>query len=114
MNVINIQKYRIYLSRLRLSSHRLHIETGRWTNTPLNERHCDLCNCLEDEYHFVLECNRYNELRKKYISEYYWRRPSMFKLTELLNNENEQVIKNLGLYVEKSFIFRNSELYLRH
>lgn len=63
---------------------------------------------------FVLECNRYNELRKKYISEYYWRRPSMFKLTELLNNENEQVIKNLGLYVEKSFIFRNSELYLRH
>ena len=69
-------------SRLRMSSHRLEIESGRWTrpnSTPLDDRKCNLCNILEDEFHFVLECNMFVELRKKYISRYYWNRPSMHK-----------------------------------
>ena len=53
---LNISKYRYAMSKLRMSLHRLHIETGRWSNrrtTPLNERTCINCNVIEDEFHFV-------------------------------------------------------------
>ena len=66
----NIPKLRYSLTRLRVSSHRLNIECGRWTRPniiPVNERKCQNCNVLEDEYHFVLECSLYNELRKQYL-----------------------------------------------
>ena len=61
--------FRIALSRLRMSSHCLAIESGP-TRTPLEERLCDLCNTLEDECHFVLECPAYSEFRCKYIHKY--------------------------------------------
>ncbi len=51
---------RKYLARLRTSSHNLKIETGRHTRpkTPVENRVCQHCNILEDEFHFLLMCNR--------------------------------------------------------
>ena len=42
LNNINIDKFRIALSRLRLSAHRLEIETGRWRSPkiPIHDRKC--------------------------------------------------------------------------
>ena len=43
------------LSKLRMSSHMLAIESGRWarpTSTPINQRKCVHCNVLEDEISF--------------------------------------------------------------
>ena len=60
LNILNISKFRYSMTKLRVSSHRLSIESGRWSKpnpTPLSERNCLFCNLLEDEYHFVLECN---------------------------------------------------------
>lgn len=68
LNCINIEKFRIALSRLRVSSHRLEIETGRWNKPsaiPFDDRKCKNCFILEDELHFILKCSLYNELRKK-------------------------------------------------
>jgi len=58
LDVFTGSKFCQALSRLRVSSHRLHVEAGRWTrpvSTPFNERKCQICNTLEDEYHFVIE-----------------------------------------------------------
>lgn len=66
-NCYRIQKS---LTRLILSLHRLQIETGRWNKPhiiPINELKCKLCNTLEDEYHYVIECPIYSDLRKHYI-----------------------------------------------
>ena len=41
-------------------------------------------NAIEDEYHFILECSKYVEIRRKYIKPYYCINPSAFKLTQLL------------------------------
>jgi hypothetical protein len=41
-------------------------------------------NDIEDEYHFILECSKYVEIRRKYIKPYYCINPSAFKLTQLL------------------------------
>ena len=59
LEIINITKYRIALTRLRLSSHRLEVECGRWrkpVSVPFQDRKCKQCNTLEDEYHFLIEC----------------------------------------------------------
>ena len=57
------------LTKLRISAHRLAIETGRYTRpiTPISERVCTLCNSgdIEDEPHLVLKCNFFKEQRTK-------------------------------------------------
>ena len=56
------------LTRIRTGSHSLAIETGRHTRpiNPRGERVCE-CNEVEDEAHFVLQCQRYIHLREQYI-----------------------------------------------
>ena len=64
---INIQKYRVALSRLRLSSHHLAIETGRHAKpiVPVHQRLCTKCNLgvLDDEIHFVTQCAKFQNIR---------------------------------------------------
>ena len=71
---LNVTKFRNAISKFRMTSNRLEIEAGRWVRVnervPVNERKCRLCNVMEDECHFVIECHIYNELRKKYIPIY--------------------------------------------
>jgi hypothetical protein len=46
------------ITKLKISSHRLKIETGRYLKLEVNKRlsnNCDL-NQIEDEIHFLLEC----------------------------------------------------------
>ena len=78
---------RVVLSKWRLSSHKLKVETGRYTTplTPRQERVCSECpTCIEDEYHVVYQCPLYNNVRIRY-------RNILLKLTtifDLLNPTN--------------------------
>ena len=45
------------ITRLRLGSLRLPIETGRWTRTPRADRLCPKCNVLGYEYHVLFDCS---------------------------------------------------------
>ena len=60
--------FRIVITRWRLSNHRLHVETGRYTKpkTPRKDRVCSLCMVLEDENHVIYDCPRYDELRSRF------------------------------------------------
>jgi len=62
-------KYRNILAKLRLSSHNLQIESGRHYKIPRHDRKCILCNLndIEDEFHFVLICPFYSDLRAQLI-----------------------------------------------
>jgi len=104
-----LEKFRMSLSRLRMSSHRLKVETGRWqkpTAIPFNERKCTVCLKLEDEFHFLLECPLYKDLRKTYVKKYYWKNTNKLTFNELITSENETVIKNISMFVNKSFELR--------
>lgn len=97
-----------------MSSHRLEIESGRWVkpnSIPVDERKCFVCQVLEDEYHFIIECQLYIELRKLYISKYYWERPSMFKFIELIKSTNGNRIRKLGVFIYQAFRLRTELLY---
>lgn len=56
------------LTRWRLSNHRLKIELGRYHRPmiPRNERICDVCGVLDDEYHAVFICAKFESIRVKY------------------------------------------------
>ena len=113
---VNVRKFGQAFSRLRMSSHRLEIESGRWTRpirTPIADRKCSLCNVIEDEFHFILECNMFVELRKKFNAKYYWNRPNMIKFIALINNNNESCIRKLSTFIFQAFK-RRSELVYRH
>jgi len=80
LNVCGITKFRYYLTRIRVSSHRHYIESGRWAKpnpVPVEHRKCTICNTLEDEYHFLLECSIYTNLRCQYIPRYLRFKPNM-------------------------------------
>ncbi len=108
---ITVMKFRTAFARLKVSSHRLAIESGRWNRTPVNNRICEVCARLEDEYHFILECVMYADIRIKYIRRYYRHRPNMAKFTELIKSENSEIVRNLGMYIFKAFEIRNNNLY---
>ena len=102
LDILNVERYR----KSSCSSHRLDIETGRWTKpnkSPIDARKCKMCNVLEDEYHFILECVLYSDIRKAHINKYYWTRQNMLKL---FTNENTKCLKNLGIFVDKAFELR--------
>ena len=112
---LNVTKFRNAISKLRMAFNRLEIEAGRWVRVkervPVNERKCRLCNVMEDEYHFVIECNRYNELRKKYIPKYYFQRPNMYKFVELVTTENNTLMKKFGSFVYQAFKLLSEMFY---
>ena len=59
------------LVKLRISSHKLRIETGRYDNIPGDERLCNLCNCnrIEDETRFLLHCPSFSSIRDMFFSK---------------------------------------------
>ena len=58
---------RTEMTRFRVGSHRLRIETGRWTRTPPELRLCSCgLNTVQDETHVVFHCLYTEELRVKY------------------------------------------------
>ena len=80
----------------------LNIEIGRYRNIERNQRVCTSCNSvdIEDEYHFILKCSYYIDLREKYIKVYYYKNPSMYKLVQLLSVTNQKELSNLGKYLK--------------
>lgn len=63
-------KCRCSLLRLPVSAHRLMIKCGRWTKRgpiPLDQRKCNMCQTLEDDFHFVLICSLFYKTKRKYI-----------------------------------------------
>ena len=70
------------------------IETSPHRQIVRNQRICSMCtlNEVEDEYHFLLICQVYDQLRHMYFKKYYYNKLSMLKLMQLLNCENVNVL----------------------
>ncbi len=61
------RKERSMLDQISFGILQLYIETGRFRGTALEERTCQICNSqsIEYEFHLILICDEYNELRIK-------------------------------------------------
>ena len=56
---------------MKLSSHKLKIEIGRYDNKPRDEMLCSLCNCnrIEDETQILLDCPSFSSIREVFFSK---------------------------------------------
>ena len=57
---------RMAFTRFRTSSHRLRIETGRWSRTPRERRLCQCDEGVQSEEHVLRFCNLTEPIRQKY------------------------------------------------
>ena len=108
---IHIPANRKAMTKLRLSSHKLMVERGRWLKVPRTDRLCVCCNKLEDEFHVICECPRYSCIRKLYIKPYYVRKPSMFKLVALLNTDNVSEMQKLAIFIKRALMIHKDCLF---
>ena len=107
LDVIQDNKFKIALSRFRLSSHNLEIERGRYTNVSRADRICRMCNSgfVENEYHFLLVCPVFRHFRRQYMKPYFCSWPSLNKFDNLMSSNNKKEILNL----EKFIYFANKQ-----
>ena len=94
------EKHRIQLTRCRCSSHSLGIETARYNRNHIDRanRICKWCNMntIEDEYHFLLICPVFSELRRKHFTPYFCRWPTEQKFITIMTNQQATFLKHLA------------------
>lgn len=114
LNLVKVKKYRFALCRLRCSSHRLEIESGRWhkpVKTPIENRKCKHCKIVENEFHFLFECPIYTDLRHQYLNNYFTINPNVYKMKQLFQSTNKKQVNDLAIFAYKAFALRNTLLY---
>ena len=74
LNIVVSKHLRRYITCIRISSHDLRIHSARYGRERIqrDERVCLLCErrYIEDEFHFILKCDKYDDLRQKYVKKY--------------------------------------------
>ena len=112
LDFIKENKYKIALTQFRLSSHNLAIERGRIEHIDRSERVYKLCNSnvIENEFHFLLVCPLYRELRKQYLKPYFCRWPTLNKFDSLMLNMNKKSLLNVAKFIYHAMILRQSSI----
>ena len=73
LSEVEIFKHRRAMTRLRMSSHTLEIERGRWYDeSHEQDTACQFCQAfgvkeVEDEAHFLIRCPQFQELRESFL-----------------------------------------------
>ena len=111
--VFNLSRQeRSYLAQFRCGILPLRVETGRFKNEPLSERKCMFCDqeSVEDEFHFILHCPKYNIERQNLLEIYLSNLvgDNVAKLNALM----QQAVRPLAKYIHKAFQKRREALYV--
>ena len=113
LSFIGYSKFRIALTRIRLSSHCFMVERGRWKRPRMDfeQRLCSHCKVIEDEYHCLVECIRYSDIRGKYLCRHLKKRPNVLKFIELLKCSENTDINKLSILCHKILV-KYREFYM--
>jgi hypothetical protein len=121
LGIFREKKYRSIMAKFRCNNHQLVIETGRHNPNHIDQddRICIYClrhynvRIVENEYHFLLKCPLYDDIRKRYIvdmlSKYNINNDRVTAI--LLGSKDISVINSVGLYLYHSFSARKN-IYL--
>ena len=106
------------LVKIRISNHKLMIETGRYNQTSRNDRFCPICNSgiIEDEFHFLFHCPKYSIPREKFYNQIQQNFVDFNQLSyteliiKLMNSQNFSVNSHLLKFVSLCNDLRNNLL----
>jgi ribosomal protein L32 len=113
LNIKN-KKVRSSLTKLRISAHTLKIEMGRYhkpAKIPVDLRLCERCNEVENEYHLVMKCSMYNNIRNTLfcnVEEAINTRsmPEMDKFKFLMSSQDYEVNNMFANFIHAAFVIR--------
>jgi len=113
LEVTNV-KHRQALSKLRISAHRLKVEEGRHQGIEREEQYCMYCLTngqmrVEDEFHFMIICGLYKELRMTLIQDLIIT-SSYESFVRIMQEGNTDALKQISRYVFECYVLR--ELFL--
>ena len=116
LSLIKNPAYRKAISKVRCSSHLLHIEKGRHTRpkTPIDQRLCHSCNVIEDEIHFITQCPLFQSERNalyekvRFIDPHFVNLSHSDKFIYLFRSPDPIILSHLGKYIHVSFLKRDS------
>ncbi len=89
------EHHRIALTRIRLGSHHLRVETGRWARIPPENRLCQCGTGVQTEEHVMLHCPTSKQLREQF-GMHMNTLPELFEL-------NEEMISNYCYHILKLY-----------
>ena len=103
--------------KLRISNHKLLIETGRYNNVPRSDRLCTICgHNVEDETHFLFHCPRYSSLRDNFFSkiDHVISNPKQLSIStlivQLMNSTDYYINMQLVQFISSCFEMRDKLL----
>ena len=83
LDIVKDNRYRHALIKLRTSSHPLEIERGRYNKTDVKERLCPYRMIIDDEKHFILNCDAIVHERQCLFNKIRIRYPIFFDLDDM-------------------------------
>ena len=103
------------IAKLRSGILQLHVETGRYNQTKIVDRICNICNSgeIEDDFHFICKCEFYSDIRSQLytdicnIDETFRVLDDENKFIRLLSDYNHK----LGKFVKVAWDKRRLKLY---
>ena len=107
---------RLFVTRLRISSHNLPVEIGRYRKEKMerNDRKCDICaiDDIGDESHYLLRCknHRLSEIRNTFLTEVKSKVLQLRNLTDrdiiqyCLTMGDETLQLSTGLFIKKILV----------
>ena len=103
--------------KLRISNHKLNIETGRYDKISRCDRTCPVCNLdIEDEIQFLFDCAKYSSIRDDFFNKIANRTPNYKHIpistiiVQLMNFTDYYLTKQLGQYVTSCLEMRDNLL----
>lgn len=110
LNCVKNVKHRVALTRFRCSAHSLEIEEGRYRNIERNARICTKCNmqAIENEYHFLMVCPLYREIRREILPRYYCVWPTQQKFINLMISSQKSILKRTAKFIYTANELRNN------
>ena len=88
----------------RLSSHKLRIETERYTipKTLVTSRLCKICGVIEDEHHAIYICNAHRLTREKFKNKIDFEHDNLTKLLNLGSVDDATYLAKFLTEIEKN------------
>ena len=107
LDTLTLKKFIKSLAQFRTSNHNLEIEIGRHKGLRMEERICVYCEkqniiVIEDEYHLLLCCPMYTELRQKYPS-ISGREINFKSFMAVMSDLDEEHIVELAMFLNECF-----------
>ena len=113
LDCIKVDKHQVALTRLRVSNHRLHVETGRYKRPyiPRHERICELCQEeVEDEFHFICQCPALKTPRQSILGHETLTGNRQTLLSNLLSDFTICSASDIAFYISEAMLLRQNIL----